>query len=268
MNPLVLYHSGCRDGFAAAWVAHWTMPDAEFRAVQYGQPAPIGDAIDRNVYVLDFCYPLVEMLALAGAAKTLTVLDHHITAEAAMREFKADNATVVFDMNRSGAGITWDHFNHGASRPWLVNYVEDRDLWRFALPDSEAVNAWLSCLPFDFATWSREENVSMSAIVANGSAVALKTATFVAEVRKNARRVTFEGFSVPCVNAAHIDISELVGALSEGEPFAMGWWQCADGKFSYSLRSRGNFDVSEIAKRYGGGGHRNAAGFVVGTMVV
>jgi nanoRNase/pAp phosphatase (c-di-AMP/oligoRNAs hydrolase) len=31
--------------------------------------------------------------------------------------------------------------------------------------------------------------------------------------------------------------------------------------FAYSLRSIGDFDVSELAKRYGGGGHKNSAGF-------
>ncbi|HEY6554426.1 MAG TPA: phosphohydrolase, partial [Vicinamibacteria bacterium] len=44
-------------------------------------------------------------------------------------------------------------------------------------------------------------------------------------------------------------------------PFVVGWWRRADGLFQYSLRSRGEFDVSAVAMGYGGGGHRNAAGF-------
>lgn len=56
--------------------------------------------------------------------------------------------------------------------------------------------------------------------------------------------------------------SELVGKLAEGPvPFAVGWFQRGDGKYAYSLRSRGEYDVSKLAVRYGGGGHRNAAGF-------
>ena len=38
------------------------------------------------------------------------------------------------------------------------------------------------------------------------------------------------------------------------------WWR-GHGVFNYSLRSKGDFDVSELAKRHGGGGHKNAAGF-------
>ncbi len=37
--------------------------------------------------------------------------------------------------------------------------------------------------------------------------------------------------------------------------------QLADGRFKVSLRSRGTLSVERIAQRFGGGGHRNAAGF-------
>jgi len=50
--------------------------------------------------------------------------------------------------------------------------------------------------------------------------------------------------------------------LNRVEPFAVGWFQRCDGMFQYSLRSRGEVDVSEVAKRFGGGGHVKAAGFV------
>ena len=33
------------------------------------------------------------------------------------------------------------------------------------------------------------------------------------------------------------------------------------GKINVSIRSKGNFNVSELAERFGGGGHRNAAGY-------
>lgn len=43
--------------------------------------------------------------------------------------------------------------------------------------------------------------------------------------------------------------------------------EIGDDKFKGSLRSRGRVDVSEIAGRFGGGGHRNAAGFVASGSV-
>lgn len=46
-------------------------------------------------------------------------------------------------------------------------------------------------------------------------------------------------------------------------PFSASYCDRGDGKRSYSLRSLGDFDVSAVARMFGGGGHRNAAGFVV-----
>ena len=43
--------------------------------------------------------------------------------------------------------------------------------------------------------------------------------------------------------------------------FSASYCDRADGLRTYSLRSNGEFDVSVIAKQFGGGGHRNAAGF-------
>ena len=37
--------------------------------------------------------------------------------------------------------------------------------------------------------------------------------------------------------------------------------QLTDGRFKVSLRSRGDVNVERVARRFGGGGHRNAAGF-------
>lgn len=254
MRPLVIYHGGCRDGFCAAWVAHRKFADADFHAGYYGQPPP--DVDGRDVFVVDFSYPRPLMDEMFRRAKSLLVLDHHKTAEAAL--VGAPYAT--FDMERSGAGMAWDHFFPGEPRPWLVDYTEDRDLWRWKLPGSREFNGRIAILPFDFAAWTEAEGRQDGAHEM-GEAVIAKTAQYVAEVRKNARRVTFAGRNVPLVNAPQVDISELLDALAQGEYFAIGWWQRADGVFQYSLRSRGDFDVSALAKLHGGGGHRNAAGF-------
>jgi len=265
-KPLVIYHGGCRDGFCAAWVAHGAMPDAEFFAGYHGQPPP--DVKGRPVYVVDFSYPRPDMERLAKDAGSLTVLDHHKTAEAALSDLPG--AMVVFDMKRSGAGIAWDVLR-GGERPWLVDYVEDRDLWRKSLQDSDVINSWIGTIPFTFDAWNAahtdmaqdlfETHDPLTTARVKGRAVLAKVNQYVTEVRKNARRTTFHGQDVPIVNAPQVDVSELGHALAQGELFAMAWWQRADGVFQYSLRSIGDFDVSDLAKLHGGGGHKNAAGF-------
>lgn len=264
-QPLVIYHGGCRDGFCAAWCIWHKFAGAEFFAASFGVDPP--DVSGRDVYMVDFSYPREVMTEIALKAKSLLVLDHHQTAEAALADFQVASAEIHFDMKRSGAGMAWDHFWPGAARPWIVNYVEDRDLWRHALPNGPAVNAYLGTLRYDFEAWYKASRLDIAEVAKLGEVVEDKIRHYVTEVAKNARRITFEGYEVPIVNAPQVDISELVGFLSGGETFAMGWWQRADGMFSYSLRSRGDFDVSELAKRHGGGGHKNAAGFLSPTLI-
>ena len=70
------------------------------------------------------------------------------------------------------------------------------------------------------------------------------------------------GFEVPIVNCPRAIVSELVGELAEGQPFAAGYTDKGQRR-SWSLRSTAaGEDVAAIAQRFGGGGHRNAAGFV------
>src|SRR5690606_35880403 len=59
----------------------------------------------------------------------------------------------LIDQQRSGAGIAWDFFHPGVPRPALVNHVEDRDLWRFALPGTREIQAAVFSRPYTFAAW-------------------------------------------------------------------------------------------------------------------
>ena len=306
--PLVIVHGSCRDGFCAAWVARRKLPTAEIVHAYYGKEPP--DVRGRDVVLIDFSYPRATLRAMRRACESLLVIDHHKSAAADLAEDTTrdaitsiagwsnlswerhcetvaldhlenaeDQIYTLFDMERSGAGLAWDFFSPGEPRPWLVDYVEDRDLWRHALPFSEIINAYVGLLPFEFATWSEVATRPMEAYCEAGSIALTKTEQYVAEASKNLRWCTVAGYRVPVVNAPQVDISELLDAVLTRQvpataviaqpdvPFAVGWWQRFDGLFQYSLRSRGDFDVSEIAKQFGGGGHRNAAGFQSATLV-
>ena len=259
---LVIYHGHCLDGFTAAWAARQSplWRDAEFFAASYQEPPP--DVSDLFVLVVDFSYPRDVMLAMEKSAAGLSVLDHHKTAKEALDGLPF----ATFDMNRSGAGITWDVLHPGKERPWLVSYVEDRDIWRWALPQSREVNAWVgACRRDSFDDWDRLSATPLPKVVEKGEAVLAYIDRYVSEMAEQARTVEVAGTKVPMVNAPYICISELVGKLAESAPFAVGWFQRSDGLYAYSLRSRGpeGVDVSEIAKRHGGGGHRNSAGFTL-----
>lgn len=274
VQRLIVYHGNCIDGFTAAW-ACWKRygDDAEYFPAQYGSggaDVELPDVVGRDVVMVDFCTGREQLLRLFEQAKTFQVYDHHKTAEAACRGL----SFCTFDMNRSGAGLVWDCLLPGVEiwstpledqRPWLVKYVEDRDLWRWALPRSKEVSAYISAQEQTFARWDEmafTETPEQAAL--KGEGVLGYIDRYVSEMSKQARRTCFAGFeNVPIVNAPYINTSELVGHLAESAEFAVGWFQRADGMYQYSLRSRGNFDVSALAKQFGGGGHKNAAGFAL-----
>jgi oligoribonuclease NrnB/cAMP/cGMP phosphodiesterase (DHH superfamily) len=256
MVDLVIYHGSCRDGFTAAWVARLRYPDAEFHAGYFRRKPPAVSG--RDVLILDFSYPRSILQEMASRAANLLLLDHHKSAQADLTGL--DYA--VFDMERSGAGLTWDHLFPGEGRPWLVDYVEDRDLWRFQLPASRAVNAYLSTLSFDFDAWSGANELGYERVRTLGEVVLAKVEQYVDEVSRNARMISLDGYKVPAVNASPVDTSELLERLAGGHPFALSWSVRFDGTFQYSLRSaEDGADVSEVAKAHGGGGHAHAAGF-------
>lgn len=262
-RPLILYHGPeCADGFCAAWLIRryvWRL--AEFIPVNYGGALP--DVAGRDLLIVDFSYKRPVLEAMAAAAKSILVLDHHETA----RKELAGLDYCLFDMDRSGAELAWAWACARANEttfkaPWLVRYVADRDLWRWKLPNSRAVNAALRSYPLTFDAWDAlyRANPKAEYLVPDGEAILRAEAMAVATHVARAREIELDGHKILAVNASGLH-SEIAGALAEGRPFGAVWFE-RDGLRQWSLRSReGGIDVSEIARAHGGGGHKQAAGF-------
>lgn len=284
-KPLCIYHSNCADGFGAAWVVRkYFDGEVDFHAAQYGSPAP--DVEGRDVVMVDFSYKLPLLVLLAAQANSILILDHHKTAaedlagllrapsaeawaHAITGELLSQNVRIVslFDMNRSGAGIAWDYFFPDQPRPRLIDHIEDRDLWRFKIPLTREVQSAVVSHPFDFGVWDElmanaETDAGTVVLAAEGRAIDRKLQQDIATIlAKQPRRMMLGGVSVPVVNAPAMWASDMAGKMAETEPFAAIYFDMPEGRV-FSLRSRGDgMDVSAIAKGYGGGGHKNAAGF-------
>lgn len=265
--PLVIYHANCYDGFTAAWVA-WKKfgGEADYLPAHYGSPLP-DEAWDRDLYVLDFSYPrgVLEGRALDLSytlnVTDIRVLDHHKTAEADLHGL----SFCTFDMERSGCGLAWDYFFPGQSRPALVNYAEDRDLWRFALPKSREVSAWLRSFPFTFAAWedAARQLAGPDLAFSQGEAILRFQSQMVDVMCANATMRDVGGYTVPVVNATVFfsEVGERLCELHPDAPFGAYYLDRKDGKRQWGARSRGGFDVSAVAKQFGGGGHAASAGW-------
>lgn len=272
MKALVLYHDNCPDGFTAAWSVWARLGEAaDYRAVNHGQEPPLDAAVERRVILVDFSYPRAALDQLAHIAARVEVYDHHKTAEDALRGW-ADEAPetrrVVFDMTRSGAGIAWDEFNAPwwLGRPTLVNYVEDRDLWRWALPNSREISEYIFSVDRTFEDWNRaatDLHARFGSVVEMGAAMLRMKHIRVKTMCKNVRWVTLAGVRIPVINASW-DFSEVGEYLHQNHPEAPcgGYYFDRDDKRQWGFRVvTGSFDVAALCQQYGGGGHRTAAGF-------
>lgn len=286
---LCIYHGNCADGFGAAYAVWRWDSSVEFHAGVYGQPPP--DVAGKHVILVDFTYPLDVLRQMAkGAAKSITILDHHKTAAEILQrfvrqgydfswdfdEFSAFCETsgeipirAIFDMNRSGAMLAWDFFHPGVAAPRLFAHIQDRDLWQFKLPGTRPIQANLFSYPYDFTVWDAiveacEDDEYRAKFIAEGDAIERKHFKDLAELSVvTLQRMVIGGYDVPVCNLPYTMSSDAGHQLAQGEPFAACFWITADG-WVFSLRSaEGGVDVSEVAKRYGGGGHKNAAGFRV-----
>lgn len=280
---LCIYHGNCQDGFGAAWaVRHgFDRRRIEFHAGVYQDPPP--DVTGRHVLLVDFSYKRPVLLEMAKKARTILILDHHKSAAEDLAGFRAlapadewgddtlelvadspERIAVLFDMERSGAGIAWDFF-HNFARPALIDHIEDRDLWRFKLPGTREIAAALFSHPYDFDLWDTlMDDDYLETLRTEGAAIERKHHKDVAElVGVTKRRMTIGGHSVPVANLPYTLTSDAGNLMAEGEPFAACYWDTPDGRV-FSLRSKPEgADVSAIAKEYGGGGHKNASGFRV-----
>jgi uncharacterized protein len=286
--PLCLYHADCDDGFGAAWVVRKYFREADeevhFLSVDYGQLPPI--VTGRDVIIVDFSYKRNVMEALCAQAKSLLVLDHHKTAEEELkflpgptgidpRCVQEDNQKcAIFDMKRSGAGLAWDFFFLRRDRPTFINYLEDRDLWRKQLKGGDAFTVALRSYPHDFDQWDTLAGLDISTLINQGRHIERYYGRRVAEMVRQAFQVQLVGQShhymtgaLWAANVPRIFASEVAGGLAELNGIGVTFCQRGDGKWQYELRARGNADVLEIVKQFGGSGHAQAAGFVADAPV-
>lgn len=293
---VVLFHSPCGDGTCAAWALSKRWSDAEFVPASYGDPLPPEGVIrGKHVLIGDFSYPRDQLVELGKIAKSVTILDHHRSAEKDLADFIVPTLAplsvlaeaemnrqpvpglpiqALFDQERSGAMLAWRYAFPSNNPPPLVRYVEDRDLWRWALPNSRETNAWIGSFPLTLEAYE-EAHVALlndrgGSIPFAGAAIERMNAKLIGEMLEHtARPMTIAGHEVMVANVWKSFASDAAGLLAEDAPFGATWFQRADGMLEFSLRNRGDdaVDVSEIAEQMGkklgtvGGGHVRAAGF-------
>lgn len=269
-----------------------TVPDIESWHMQYA-------ISQREVYILDFSFPRQTMDYLFSVARRVTWLDHHKTAfemwcgeySEGMKYFSNAQPHVVLDNNKSGAMLAWEYFHPGTEVPILIRHIDDYDRWQFKLEGTKEFNKALwSRAPWSFSGWKNllgnnpAHHLSMVlAMRTEGAAILRAHDQNVQSVVKGSARecwikapepidlpgsfldeVTqgWQGLAANCPPHLTSDVGHELA--NQSGTFGLCWTLSqTDLVAKCSLRSNGDYDVSAIAKAFGGGGHRNAAGFEV-----
>ncbi len=263
-NIVILYHADCSDGFGGAWAAWKKFGNkADYIAVRHQVPPPKG-LKNKIVYMIDFTYPEAVTKKLIAENKKVTSIDHHETAKKAT-ELTADYS---YALDHSGAALAWQYFHPKKKIPLLLKYVEDMDLWKFKIAHTKEFFAWHNLYDFDFKIWDKmaldlEKPALRKKIIETGKLILEYEDKLVDRlIKDNAELVEFEGYKVLAVNSPNFH-SQIGSALARKKPPMGIIWREKEGKWLVSLRGIGNVHVGELAKKYGGGGHKYSSGFKI-----
>lgn len=263
----VLYHSNCYDGFGSAYAA-WKFWGNEciYVPCSYNRPVPkevFEGGLRKMLYILDFSFNEETLIELHKVAEKIVILDHHKTAQEMLEPLieKYDWLEINFDMERSGALMSWEHFHKNEEVPKLIQHISDRDLWNFDMEGTKELHKALVSYPMDFKLWDTFEG-RIDELKAEGKTLNRMYDNLVANICKAAWKREIDGYEVPVVNTsiAWSEVGHRLLELYPDAPFAASFTVFND-QVMWSLRSRENFDVSQVAKKFGGGGHKQAAGF-------
>ena len=287
---LILYHANCNDGFTAAWLYRKyrlevlsSQTEMVFYPVSYGNPfvfempefwTVAGEKTEFvGIIILDFSYPreTMEMIARRvekGEFEFFGCYDHHKTAEAACKGVPG----CVFDSSQCASAIV-NSLLLQQQIP-LVDYINDHDLYLHQQPHSLEIKRYLSIVDHNFESWGAvahcvehlfDEAVKIGAVIQCAHAKAIERHT-----KETILIRIGEYDNIPLVNCSDKDlISDLGHVLSKEHPFSVSFrFRPGLAKpWIFSLRSEENgVDVSMIAKDFGGGGHKHAAGFSLSSL--
>ncbi len=266
---LIIYHAQCPDGFAAALAAYiWfeqqgRSKQVAYHAAEHGTVPP--DCNNKDVYIVDFSYKRDTLICLCQQARKVVLIDHHISALKDLENLEQEqsNLKIYFDMQQSAAVLTWKYF-FKSTVPLLFQYIEDRDIWKFQLDNSNDIMSAVISYPMEFKLWKSwlADDTTLDKLKQEGIVLNREKLRLIKKYEKRVRFGEIAGFVIPIVNAPAGIASDLLHKLSINQPFAASYEDRKD-RCVWQLRSSGEqgLDVSEIATLYGGGGHKRASGF-------
>lgn len=285
-DTLVIYHSADLDGICSREIARRALPGATLLGWDYGQPIPDLSSY-RTVYLIDVSFPPEVMKA---NAEKLVWIDHHRTAI-------NDNAGTDIPGYRidgvAACRLAWqwfmlqwdaeaplptkeDYVARRVSEPYAVQLLGEYDVWDKRNPQTDAFQ--LGMQAESAPEWDRLFRVTpemvhnlersgdtglVKLILERGRAIQSYLDVTNAQISKERGfDVQWEGLLFRALNTARCNSLTFTAALRPEHDGCLGYfWDGGKWRFSlYGVPHKPDVDLSVIAKRYGGGGHKQACG--------
>lgn len=282
-----LYHADCSDGFGSAFCIWYYFRDndhadkIEYIPCRHSSTVELDvDYVNRfvgkNVIMCDFSYKYDQLMQIINVANSFMILDHHKTAEQDLKNIPSE--LKIFDMSRSGVGITWDYFFPNKNLPQFLAHIQDRDLWTYKIPNTNEFSTYLFEQKFTFELFESflEDDVLAHAIESGTKWLEYKK-ILVNKTAKHAfqkiQKINDKLMIVLYVSGAGEFASDVGNKMFTYYPLgdfsACVSHNAQEMNSRFSLRSTDDRqDVTVIAKHFGGGGHRNASGCAIPGIVL
>lgn len=283
------YHSADLDGHCSGAIARHTLQltDEEMFPINYGQELPWNKIQqDEIIYMLDFCLqPLSDMQQLSKMCSALIWIDHHQVINE-----PGANLLLGYNFRRVGAAgceLAWGFFCPDTPIPEAVYLLGRYDVWDHSNPNTlpfqyglrlentfpTSENMWLWTNLFQdkyVEDYIRDGKVILK-YEAETNSKFCKSYTFETELRVPVG-ILGSSYGVPaiCVNKGFTN-SQVFDSVWNPEKYDVMITFCRlplpAEKWTVSLYSdKPDVDCAELAKQFGGGGHKEAAGFQCTTL--
>ena len=270
-NKIIVFYHEDADGFTGAWSAWKKFKNSADYLPTHNDNKPLDtlelNAEGKDIYIIDYSFKPEEMKKLVAVNNKVVLIDHHLTS--------AESAKIatesLWDTSHSGAYLAWKYFHQDKKIPKLVSFVEDSDIGKLKLPFTQELNLFLSAKKFDFKIWEKlanefEDAIKRKEMVKQGKVILDFKEKLIADLLEKGEEVLFEGHRAFAVNSPMFE-SEIGRHIYEKKGMLAIIWSHRrrhhKQKLKVSLRSDKNMNVAEIALKYGGGGHKSAAGFTI-----
>jgi len=267
------YHTDM-DGHCAGAIVAQAMSDQEndgtgfeYIAINYNHQFPFGEIKpNEEVVIVDFSLQKPgDFEKLLEITKRVIWIDHHKTAIEKWKHLDGN----IEGIRRDGVAaceLTWEYFYPDEPIPPVVELLGDYDIWAFKHGD--ATNYLQAGIKLNdtkpesgmWAEWLDPEYYPDREIKEGKVALQYRDNYYAELIKSWAFFTTFEGYKVIACNAGSVS-SQLFDTVKEDYDIMMPF--VFDGKrWTVSVYTKkSDIDCSELAKKYGGGGHRQAAGF-------